>query len=104
MKVLIDEGLPRFLIRVFPGHQVESVEDAGWSGMENGELLNRAELSFDLFLTEDKNLRYQQNLVRRGIAVLELPGNTLSVVKALVPKILEAMTRIKPGDYIQVTA
>ena len=102
MKVLIDECLPHYLKRVLTGHAVQTVQEAGWSGIKNGELLTLAESSFEVFLTADQNLRYQQNMAGRSIAIIELPTNTLSIVKALAPEILNGLTTIGPGDYIRI--
>ena len=102
MKVLIDECLPHYLKGALVGHEVQTVQGAGWSGIKNGELLALADANFDLFVTADQNLRYQQNLSGRKIAIIELPTNTLSVVKSLVPEISNALSRIKRGDYVQI--
>jgi predicted nuclease of predicted toxin-antitoxin system len=102
VKVLIDECLPRYLKGVLIGHVSQTVRHAGWSGIKNGELLALAEAEFDVFLTADQNLRYQQNLSKRKIAIIELPTNTLSLVKILLPEILNKLTTIEPGDYVQI--
>jgi hypothetical protein len=102
VKVLIDECLPRFLKRALTGHEVETVQEAGWSGIKNGELLGLAESRFEVFLTADQNLRYQQNLAQRTIAIIELPTNTLSVVKSQVPEILRELSAIKHGVYVRI--
>jgi hypothetical protein len=62
VKVLLDECLPRYLKSALAGHEVRTVQESGWSGLKNGELLNLAEPRFEVFLTSDQNLRYQQNL------------------------------------------
>jgi predicted nuclease of predicted toxin-antitoxin system len=102
VKVLIDECLPHYLKQALAGHAVQTVREAGWSGIENGELLTLAESNFEVSVTADQNLRYQQNLSRQMIAIIELPTNTLSVVKPLVPEILSALSAISRGDYIQI--
>jgi hypothetical protein len=78
------------------------VRGAGWGGIKNGELLTLAETAYEVFVTGDQNLRYQQNLSTRKIAIIELSTNRLSEVKQLVPKILDALSRIKSGEYIEV--
>ncbi len=60
MKVLLDECAPKYLKRVLTGHDVQTVQEIGWSGFENGDLLALAQTQFDVFITADKNLRYQQ--------------------------------------------
>jgi predicted nuclease of predicted toxin-antitoxin system len=102
MRVLVDECLPRFLRRVLPGHFVQTAQDCGWAGIKNGELLILAEEQFDVFLTSDKNLRYQQNLAERKIAIIELPANRRAVVKLLVPRLIEALNTLRPGDYLRL--
>ncbi len=102
MKVLLDECLPRFLRRALAGHSVQTVQDCGWRGIENGDLLSLAEEQFDVFITSDKNLRYQQNLSSRNIAIIELPTNRRVVVKVLVPKIIESLDKAFPQSYIQI--
>jgi hypothetical protein len=62
MRILLDESLPRELKHELPGYDVQTVQDAGWAGLNNGELLRRAAERFDLFLTADQNLQYQRNL------------------------------------------
>jgi hypothetical protein len=102
VKVLLDECLPHYLKKALAGHSVQTVQEAGWSGIKNGELLTLADLNFDAFVTADQNLRYQQNLAGRIVAVVELPTNKLSVVKTLVPEILSALSTIRRGNYIQI--
>ena len=65
MRILLDESLPRRLIGELPGHTVSTVTENVWSALENGELLRAAAGSFDVFLTADQNLEYQQNLRAR---------------------------------------
>jgi predicted nuclease of predicted toxin-antitoxin system len=102
VKVLLDECLPRYLKTALVGHEVRTVRESGWSGLKNGELLNLAEAQFDVFLTSDQNLRYQQNLAGRRIAIVELPTNTLSVVQILVPGSLSILKTIRSGDYLPI--
>jgi predicted nuclease of predicted toxin-antitoxin system len=102
VKILLDECLPRYLKRALTGHDVRTIQEMGWAGRKNGELLALAEPAFEVFLTSDQNLRYQQNLAGRKIAILELPTNTLSVLKALQPEILLTISTIRSGDYLQI--
>lgn len=102
MKILIDESLPRYLRRVLTGHEVQTVQEMGWGGIKNGPLLTLAESNFDLFLTADKNLRYQQNLAERQLAVIVFPSNKLSVVKTLEDKLKSRIAQIQAGDYIEL--
>ena len=75
MTVIRDENLPHGLRRVLAPHPVTTVQQAGYAGMKNGKLLAALEGSYDVFLTGDKNLRYQQNLTVRRLAIIELPTN-----------------------------
>ena len=102
MKILIDESLPRYLRRVLAGHEVQTVQEMGWGGVKNGPLLTLAESNFDIFLTADKNLRYQQNLAERRLAVIVFPSNKLSVVKTLEDKLKSRIAQIQAGDYIEL--
>jgi predicted nuclease of predicted toxin-antitoxin system len=79
MKVLIDECAPRALklILASNGHEFLTVQDAGWSGKENGELLALAEVEFDVLVTLDTNLRYQQNLAGRKISIVVLRAQSI---------------------------
>lgn len=72
MRILLDDSLPRRLRGVLMGHEVVTVLEAGWSGVKNGELLRLASMSFDLFVTADQNLQYQQNLATLPVAVAVL--------------------------------
>jgi predicted nuclease of predicted toxin-antitoxin system len=86
------------------GHESLTVQEAGWSGKENGELLALAEAEFDVLVTLDTNLRYQQNLTGRRIAILVLLGrsNRLGHLSRYFPACVEALETIKPGDIIHV--
>ena len=78
MRIVLDENLPRPLMRIFgPGRQVVTVQELGLAGVANGALLAQLEGDHDVFVTADKNLRYQQNLAGRGMAIVELPTNRL---------------------------
>jgi predicted nuclease of predicted toxin-antitoxin system len=100
MRVLLDENLPHALKRMLPGHTVGTVQEQGWAGIQNGELLTVAEPLFDVLLTADKNLRYQQNLAGRRIAIVELPTNRLPLLQPLVPRLLETLAAVQPGGYL----
>jgi predicted nuclease of predicted toxin-antitoxin system len=106
MKVLIDECAPRALKKhlINHGHECRTVQEAGWSGKENGELLSFAEATFDVFVTVDTNLLYQQNLADRRIAivVLESSSNRLEHLRPHFPACVLALERIKPGEIVQI--
>lgn len=102
MKLLLDECTPRILKRRLAGFEVSTVQDAGWTGIKNGELLRLAEGHFDVFITTDRNLRYQQNLTGRQLAVIELPTNQVPIVAELASAIKGALEKIAAGDFIEI--
>ena len=99
MKILIDESLPVRLAQELHGHKVVTVEQAGWAGKKNGELLKLAESKFDVFITIGQNLHYQVNLLRAQIPIIVLSARTnrLDDLKPLVPKILIVLNDPKKG-------
>ncbi|WP_100902033.1 DUF5615 family PIN-like protein [Nostoc flagelliforme] len=90
MNILIDECIDRRLARQLSGHTVKTVPQMGWAGIPDGELLRLAEIEFDVFITVDRNLPFQQNLAVLDLAVLVLqaPSNRLADMSVLIPKIL----------------
>ncbi len=105
MRILLDEQLPRRLVRVLGGHDVHTTQRQGWSGIKNGDLLRRAsEAGFDVLLTSDQNLRFQQNVSRFsiGVVVLVAPSNKLEDLLPLVPSILQVIASIRPGQVQRV--
>jgi hypothetical protein len=82
--------------RILPGHQCVSAQHCGWGGIRNGELLERAEAEFDLFITADQNIQYQQNLAKCRIAILQVSTNKLEPILAAAPLIRDAVTSIRP--------
>lgn len=102
-RVLFDHCVPKPLRRRLTGFQIRTCYEEGWDALHNGELLAAAEAAgFDVFVTADQNLRYQQNLRARRIAVIELPQNRLAILLLLVPAIQHALTSIAPGGYVQI--
>ena len=106
MKILLDENLDWRLRRDLPGHTVESVPLLGWAGVENGALLKRAERErFDVLVTMDSNLPYQQNLSEHRIAVIALraASNRLADTRPLMAKLLVTLPSIRPGSLTVVS-
>jgi Domain of unknown function (DUF5615) len=99
MRVLLDECVDRRVLRHLTGHQVTTVSKCGWAGIKNGHLLALAEKEFDVFVTMDRNLSFQQSLPKFGIAlvVLRARSNRLSDLLPLVPEIINAISSAKPG-------
>jgi hypothetical protein len=103
MRVLFDHGTPAPLISFLVGHTVTKAKDRGWDTLGNGDLLTVAEESgFDLLLTADKNIRYQQNLEGRRIALGVLSTPRWPVVKLHVDKVVAAVTSATLGSYFEV--
>jgi predicted nuclease of predicted toxin-antitoxin system len=102
MKVLLDECTPAIVKRLLPHRDIKTVQEMGWNGVKNGELLKAAESQFDVFITSDKNLRYQQNLAKRACGILQLPTNRVPVVETLMPAIDAALDSIRPGDFVEI--
>ena len=100
MKILIDECVPHLVKRGLPNRVVKTVREMGWSGTQNGELLVLAEASFEVFVTSDKNLRYQQNLRGRKLAIILLPSNQVPVVRALLSKLDSTIDKVAESDFI----
>ena len=100
MKVLLDECLPRKLAAQLAGHEVMTVPQAGWAGIKNGRLLNLAAEYFEVFITADRNLSFQQNPATSEIAVIVLGArsNRLQSLLPLVPKVLRVMGEIRRGE------
>jgi len=80
MHVLLDECVPRALRAQLPGHEVKTVAETGWTGVKNGELLRLAAQRFDVLLTVDRNLAYQQNLANAPIGVIVMHAPTNDIV------------------------
>lgn len=104
MRVLLDECVPRRLRRELPGHEVQTVTERGWSGVKNGRLLALADAEFDVFLTVDQNLKYQQNLTSFNIATVLLiaRNNRLQTLLPLMSDVREALNGIRAGELIHI--
>ena len=102
MKILLDECTPRVVKKRLGHRDIWTVQEMGWGGIKNGDLLTAAEGQFDILITTDKNLRYQQNLTGRGFAILLLPGNEVPLVETLIPGIDLALDSASAGDFIEI--
>ena len=100
--VILDENIPRKLGTRLPGHWVTTVPEQGWGGVKNGRLMTLLDGRYDVFVTADKNLRYQQNLDGRQIAIIEVPFNDSEKLLPLAPDILLAIEQSIPGSYIEI--
>ena len=99
MRVLLDECIDGRLAREIVGHEVRTVPEAGWAATKNGDLLAFAENTFDVFVTVDRNLSFQQNVPRFSIAVVVLRArsNRLADLRPLVPRLLEVLPVARRG-------
>ena len=104
MRVLLDECVPRALRNDIPGHQVQTVAEVGWAGVKNGELLRRAATAFDVLITVDRNLEYQQSFkgVSLAVIVIDASSNDIIALRPLTPTVLELIPQAKPGVVTHV--
>jgi predicted nuclease of predicted toxin-antitoxin system len=105
MKILLDEDLPRRLRHYFPGHEAVTVLWMGWGGVQNGNLLDLVEAhGFDIFVTGDQGIPFQQNLRKRQIAfiVLVARNNQFETLEPLMSKAQEAVEGARPGTVVYI--
>lgn len=106
MKVLLDECIDHRLAKEIDGHEVVTVPQAGWAGIQNGELLRRAQEQFDVFVTVDRNLSFQQQLPQFTIAVivLQAPTNRLKDLRPLVTQLQRKLSDAPKGQVTWVSS
>ncbi|MGP1679871.1 MAG: DUF5615 family PIN-like protein [Burkholderiales bacterium] len=106
MRILLDESLPRKLAVELTGHETQTVQKRGWSGLKNGALLRTACQEFQVLLSGDQNLEFQQNPSTLPISVIVLVAvnNRLETLRPLVPQVLEVLKSIRPGQIVRVGA
>jgi hypothetical protein len=103
MRILFDHGTPSGIARRLAGHSVTEARELGWDKISNGDLLNAAEgAGFDVLLTTDKNIRYQQNLIGRRISIVVLGNSQWPVVRLHLDIIAAAVNGVAPGGYAEV--
>ena len=104
MLVLFDNGTPRTLARyLIDRHAVTEARGRGWEELENGELLSKAEAAgFDVLVTTDENLSYQQNLAGRKIAIVVLGKGRWSLIRRCVPQVVATVNAATPGSFAEV--
>ncbi len=103
MKILFDNGTPKPIAHSLPGHEISYARQIGWHELENGELIEKAEQAgFELLLSTDKNIQYQQNLTGRKIALVVLGNSQWPTVQLCVDRISVAVNAATPGSYVQV--
>ena len=103
MRILFDHGTPSGIAASLSGHDVTEAIERGWDRVSNGELLKQAEAAgFDVLLTTDKRIRYQQNLTGRKIAIVVLGNSTWRVVRLHLDRIAAVVAEATPGSYAEV--
>jgi hypothetical protein len=103
VKILFDQGTPVPLRRSLPGHEITTAFERGWQSLQNGELLSTAEAEgFAALVTTDQNLRYQQNLPTRRLAILVLMSTDWRLIRQHTTRVAEAIAQLAPGAYIEL--
>ncbi|MBT9489745.1 MAG: hypothetical protein IV093_19735 [Rubrivivax sp.] len=103
MKVLFDQGTPAPLRKVLLGHEVTTAHERGWSQLQNGELISAAEeAGFEVFVTTDTNLKYQQNLTGRSMAIVVLLTTSWPRIQLHLPLVVAAVSQTQRGGYREV--
>jgi hypothetical protein len=103
MRIVFDHGTPIGIAKALSGHDVTEAINRGWEKVSNGELLAAAENEgFDLLLTTDKNIRYQQNLTARKIGIVVLGNSTWRIVRLYLDRIASVVNETAPGSYAEV--
>ncbi len=106
MKIILDECLPKRLLRDLQDHSVTTVPRQGWAGVTNGALLRLVEPEFDVFLTMDSSIEHQQNLDALGVCLVVLrgPNSRYETLQPLLPEIHRAIAQAQPGSVLHVGA
>ena len=106
MRILLDEPVPRRLAAALAGHETTTVAKSGWAGIRNGKLLALAATKFDVFLTTDQNIEFQQNRSALPIAILVIvaKSNRMKDIAPLVPELLKALNHLPPKTLGKVGA
>jgi predicted nuclease of predicted toxin-antitoxin system len=102
MKVLLDACVPRPLRNFLSTHTVHTAQEMGWEKLKNGALIKEAELQFAAFITSDQNLKYQQNITGRNLAILVLPTNDWPTIRLHGNEIATKTGALQPGDFVEL--
>jgi predicted nuclease of predicted toxin-antitoxin system len=104
VRILFDQGTPAPLRSCLPGHEIATAHEQGWGTLQNGDLLQAAELSgFDAIITTDQNLRYQQNLSGRRLAIIVLLTTNWPQIRPHVSLVASAVAKLAPNAYIELS-
>ena len=99
MRILFDQGVPVPLRRHLSGYTVATAYERGWANLSNGDLIQAAESEFELLVTTDQNLRYQQNLTGRRIGILVLPTTRWPEIQKNADRVLAAVNTMQPDEF-----
>jgi predicted nuclease of predicted toxin-antitoxin system len=103
LKVVLDQNVPAPLARLLQGHDARHTSNLGWEALSNGDLLAAAEADgFELLITADKNIRYQQNLTQRTIALIVLSTNDWPTIRSKLQPIVAAVNQATTGSYLEI--
>jgi hypothetical protein len=102
VKVLLDACTLRSLRGFLPGHAISTAQEVGWGALKNGDLLRQAEGQFEAFISTDQNLKYQQQVVGRKLAILVLPTNDWPTIRSKGAEIATKVATLKPGDFVEL--
>lgn len=104
MKLFFDQGTPAPLRRFLVGHEVATAHELGWSRLDNGALIAAVEQAgFDVFVTTDQNLRYQQSLCDRKLAIVVILTTSWPRIRADLQPVLATIDALAPGAYVEVS-
>jgi len=102
MRIVFDHGTPVPLRRALTRHIVSTAYEMGWAGLDNGALLAAAEAQFDALVTTDRNLRYQQNLAGRRLAIVVLPTTSWPIIQVNADAVAAAIDELHPGAFVEM--
>jgi len=104
MRVLLDECVPRKLRDELPGHDVKTIAEMKWTGTKNGDLLKLAEVGFDVLMTVDQRIPYQQNLagICLALVVIVAPSNDIKDLRPSMPEVLRVLVSIQRGQIVRI--
>lgn len=102
MRVLLDEGVPDIIQKRLRHLSIATIQEMGWRGVKTGALLDLMAGEFQIIITNDKNLPFQQNLLRRQISAIIIPNNRIKTLLTLLPKIQSTINTIQPGEYVEL--
>ena len=103
MKVLFDACVARPLRQLLPDHSVHTAQEMGWGQLKNGALLRQAEIQFEAFVSTDQNLKFQQKVVGRKLAILVLPTNDWQTIRSKAVEVAAKLATLKPGDFVELS-